>query len=403
MDETTVEPCSSSKCSTGPSQKPPDQPQIRIKIASCGAACVNPITDNDSTLSCETCNNVFHLNCTGFNKEVYGVLAKNKCFNDITWKCQMCKVDSSSVIPYSALLNMIKDLQVRVNHLENANKTEVKLPTQPRKHTPTKMTHQVIVTSDDTKPMTQKTFADRVKSNLRTVPVQNIKVARDGYGIINFPDKSSRDDGLANLKKDFNVQANNRPHRVLLPKITISNIDTGEYTFKDTIKLKKSICEKNPTIAELISKGNTFDVLFIKESAQNNTPSFAVVKVEKEIYEEIKSLNYQLYIDFNRCRVFDRFHLTQCYKCQKFGHTGSHCPNNSEDVVCRYCTANHESKACPLKGQIDTYKCANCHSNHASTYAKCPVLQNQLQVLLTRTQGMENVSKNDVRSNVIVT
>ncbi len=206
---------------------------------------------------------------------------------------------------------------------------------------------------------------------------------------------------MSNLGEKFNAQANNRPHRVILPKVTITNIDSEEYTPKDTVKLRKAICEKNPTIAELISKGNTFDILFIKESTQKNTPSSAVVKVEKVIYEQIKSLKYQLYIDFSRCQVFDRYHLTQCYRCQKFGHTSSKCPRQSS--VCRYCSENHQTKDCPLKGQLDKYKCANCKSNHATTYTKCPVLQSQLQMLLNHTQGMEQVSKNDVRPNVITT
>ena len=134
-----------------------------------------------------------------------------------------------------------------------------------------------------------------------------------------------------------------------------------------------------------------------------NMPNSAVVKVEKVIYEQIKSLKYQLYIDFSRCQVFDRYHLTQCYRCQKFGHTSKQCQRSSDDLVCRYCTENHESKDGPLKGQLESYKCANCKSNHASTYTKCPVLQSQLQILLNRTQGMEHVPKNGIRSNVIMT
>ena len=153
-----------------------------------------------------------------------------------------------------------------------------------------------------------------------------------------------------------------------------------------------------------MESGHTFDVMFIREDNRQTDTSVAVARVDKEIYSEIRSLGYQLYIDFSRCRVSDRFHLPQCYKCQKFGHTRNTCPTKSNDVqVCRYCTENHDSKSCPQKGQQDKYKCANCGQNHSSTYFKCSVVQNQVQSLLNRTQCMENKAKNEIRPHVIIT
>ena len=206
---------------------------------------------------------------------------------------------------------------------------------------------------------------------------------------------------MLKLKNDFPVTFNNRPHRSILPKITISNIDSNTYKRGDNGKLKQSICEKNPTIHALINQGKLFNVLFIKEDVQQNNCSVAIVKVDKEIYEEIQSLKFQLYIDFTRCKVSDRFHVTQCYRCQKFGHTWSAC--TSGPLVCRYCAANHETKTCPYKGDISNYKCGNCEGNHTSTYFKCQMLQVQAQSLINRTQGMESHPKNSLRRNVIVT
>ena len=64
----------------------------------------------------------------------------------------------------------------------------------------------------------------KVKKNLRNVPVTSVKVGKDGNGIINFPDPTTRDNSLTNLVENFNAQANDRPSRTLLPKLTIFNL-----------------------------------------------------------------------------------------------------------------------------------------------------------------------------------
>ena len=130
----------------------------------------------------------------------------------------------------------------------------------------------------------------------------------------------------------------------------------------------------------------------------------AVVKVDKLVYDEIRVLKYQLYVDFHRCRVRDRFYLAQCYQCQKFGHMKDNCPMKDTNAqVCMYCTGNHISKSCPHKGDVQRYKCANCGQNHSSTYFKCPFVQKQVDSLLSRTQGLEHMSKNDIRPHAIKT
>ena len=381
------------------------QPPIRIKLKQCGAACDKYIVENDDMLPCNSCKCTYHLNCTDFNKEVYQLIKAKNCFGDVNWICSKCK--NVDAIP---LLEMIKALQQRVSLLETSCKTQPQMTTPkqnnniPKASTENKITHQLIVSADGNEPLTQKSFAEKVKCNLKTVPIKNLKVAKDGCGIIEFPDQMSRDDGLEKLKVDFNVQPNNRPQRSLLPKITISGLQSSEYLGKDITMLKKAICDKNPSINTLIETGHTFDVLFIKEERRDATMATAVVKVDEKIYDEIRKLNYQLYVDFHRCRVRDRFHLTQCYKCQKFGHMRNNCPIKATDVqVCMYCTGNHVSSSCHHKGDTQHYKCANCGQNHSSTYMKCPFVQNQIDILLNRTQGLEHMAKNDVRPYAIIT
>ena len=200
------------------------------------------------------------------------------------------------------------------------------------------------------------------------------------------------------------MQPNNRPQRSILPKITISDIETCNYKDGDTDKLKEAICNKNPTLKSLVDKGNCLEIMFIKEDPRRQNFSYAAARVDKEVYDAITGLKFQIYIDFGRCRVSDRFRIIQCYGCQKFGHVKTSCPLTSQNLlVCRYCCGNHDGRNCNSRGNLSNYKCANCGSNHSSTYPGCPVLQNQVDFLAKCTQGLETFTLNKLRHHTIVT
>lgn len=367
---------------------------------------ISESNDKDALL-CESCLKVYPLKFTNFNQEVYYFMKKKNCLADLIWRCDNCK-KRSTPISNLELFELVKKLQARVEKLEAVPKpVEAPVAKPVLRKAEAKVTHQIIVTADNkenSKSFSKETFASKVKANLRTVPVKTIKMAKDGYGVIEFPDQAARDDGLSKLKADFNVQPNNRPFRHLLPKITISDIATKDYNSTDISKLKTAICEKNPILNDLISKGKVFDILFIKEDHRRNNYSIAAVAVDEEVYNAVKSMRFKIYVDFSCCRVSNRFHITQCYSCQKFGHTKSSCPDFRRNVqVCRYCTENHDGKNCSHKGDPSKYKCANCGQNHSTTYAGCSILRSQVEMLAKRTKCMDQFSKNNLRPHEIVT
>ena len=285
------------------------------KLGSCGS-CEILVVKKDKHLTCNGCSAVFHLVCSNFNKQVYSAIETNNCFNDIIWRCDKCKVkarqrqtdtqeDSAPLI--QSLLEMITTLQQRVAKLEvgdqksqPAKSLAQKVPSKPNIN---RVTHQVKIPPEDNTKFTVQSFAARVKSNLHCVPVKNLKVDRHGRGIITFPDHTTREEGLSKLSVDFNAESNNRPQRMLLPSLTISDIPTCDYKSTDTAKLVQSISDKNPKIKELTEEGKVLKVIFIKEDVKRPGFSNAVVRVDPEIYHAIRSSSYRLYIDFNRCRV----------------------------------------------------------------------------------------------------
>ena len=375
----------------------------------CGSSkCNSYISEDEDSLACFVCNMSFHLKCTTFDKDVYCLLKSKQCFDDVLWKCKSCK-EAPKQPTTTDLLQMITSLQQQFRNLQSCVKQSTTQPTTTNakshnfKPQPT-MTHQIIVATDENVPFTQATFANKVKGNLKTVPIKNIRVAKDGNGVIDFPNPEARDEGISKLEKDFSVQANNRPQRSILPKLTISDIETCNYKEEDTEKLKEAICEKNPSLNSLVLGGKCFDIMFIKKDPRHLNSSYAVARVDKEVYEAFRKLQFKIYVDFGRCRISDRFRVIQCYGCQKFGHVKENCPLKSQNIlVCRYCSGNHDGKDCSLKGNIASYKCANCSANHSSTYSGCPVLQHQVNFLAKRTQGLETFTLSQLRRHTIIT
>ena len=101
-------------------------------------------------------------------------------------------------------------------------------------------------------------------------------------------------------------------------------------------------------------------------------------------------------IGYNECKLYDRFHVTQCSKCWAFGHVAQNC--RTDFVTCTFCSENHSYKDCKHKSNITLHKCTNClkSSNndiknsaqtHNSYASSCPIKQQQLQKLISRTDS----------------
>ena len=83
------------------------------------------------------------------------------------------------------------------------------------------------------------------------------------------------------------------------------------------------------------------DVIFISEEKDCNY-CYAVIKVDPMVKEAIQSIGNRLYIGMGSCKVVERYHLLQCYKCQKFGHKEgtNYCPlKNTENLT--FSHSNH--------------------------------------------------------------
>ena len=74
--------------------------------------------------------------------------------------------------------------------------------------------------------------------------------------------------------------------------------------------------------------------------------------------------------------------VTQCFRCQEFGHGSSNC---NRQPKCVKCALSHETSNCPIKEKTDAVKCYGCGGNHTANFRDCPKRQKYLSSL-KRTQ-----------------
>ena len=241
---------------------------------------------------------------------------------------------------------------------------------------------------------TDKTWSEvvkvRVSKKLSSVPVRNNKVSVSGKGVLTFDNVDSRDKAQELLSTDYKVSL---PEKVL-PKIQILHLDG--FMKDDKSNLKDRILEKNETISSFVEDGKTFEVLFI-----NTRAGMAVVKVSPEIKDYIIKKRY-LNIDMRSHKVEAHYHVIQCFKCQKFGHTSESekCSLKDDECVCLYCNENHKSSDCPNKKQKSQHRCSNCIEkgnksyNHTSNSNVCPLYQRALQAVIDNTLSSDKTQGN---------
>nr|CAH7734061.1 unnamed protein product [Callosobruchus chinensis] len=80
----------------------------------------------------------------------------------------------------------------------------------------------------------------------------------------------------------------------------------------------------------------------------------------------------------------------QCFKCQRYGHFSSSCPNTDMCVCGR---APHE-ESCP-----DPKICVNCGLEHSARYRNCSKYKEEMNI--QRTKTLENISYIEAKRKVI--
>ncbi|KAG8171755.1 hypothetical protein JTE90_026635 [Oedothorax gibbosus] len=166
-------------------------------------------------------------------------------------------------------------------------------------------------------------------------------------------------------------------HRIASKLLEDLNIDYSTYAFKGQNPLKVIIknlpADTDP--AEIIQALKAEDLPIQNVHQLKKTidfqriplPIFLAELERNSIAKNIFNLTEILHIKVNIESYQKGNNITQCHRCQRFGHGQRHCHNAPRCVKCadNHLTSSHN-------GRAETPKCANCGGPHVASYRLCP-------------------------------
>lgn len=266
-------------------------------------------------------------------------------------------------------------------HRNDSGDTDMANPIPRTKHhskkTRKKPIHRVKKSRLIVKPTGSQT-SDKTKTDLRakvqcSVPISGVRNASNG-GIIITCDSSDQIRALHreasdNLGTDYEVRLLEKHN----PKILI----VGMSTLIDKTALTEKLKDQNSFL-----RNSTISVIKVQQSTKSKYFN-AVVELDNQSYKQAIHLK-KLFINWERCFVYDNVYVVQCYKCCGYNHKTDICKN---DQSCSKCAQPHLFKDCTssftmcinCKTSNEKYK-MNLDVNHPSWDKKCSVHLRKIQL-----------------------
>lgn len=225
---------------------------------------------------------------------------------------------------------------------------------------------------------------EELTTALKKVTVKGSRITKGGSIVLDFPNPESLDGARAALEKGTCADRfTTRLPKRMEPKITLCNLPQE---IEDDMIIDL-VLEKNKFLCDKVNDGGKFELLFAKPGARD-TKNF-IFKCSPAVRKEIIDRGGYLYVDLERYKVYDRYHIIQCYHCQAFGHIAKNCEEAKKGNLqtCGKCSGHHKTLEC-----VSTFeKCVNCSrlgkesTNHACRSESCVVFVAERKRVINNT------------------
>ena len=159
------------------------------------------------------------------------------------------------------------------------------------------------------------------------------------------------------------------------------------------------IGKQNPHIQELLDQNHTFKIMFVNKPRGVYKHYQVVAYVSPEIRDIIGKHGNRLYIGLESVRVYDRFYVKRCNRCNLFGHYQEGCDKTLSCGLCGV-QSDHETQNCGYNESttMDQFQCINCvraglvGTGHGTSWPKCPayvIAQRKLRSQIPYYEGLK--------------
>lgn len=89
----------------------------------------------------------------------------------------------------------------------------------------------------------------------------------------------------------------------------------------------------------------------------------------------------KLHLGFNSCKILPYMPIVRCENCQRYGHTGQNC---RQQTRCQFCAGGHATAKCGVTDNENKHRCINCMGTgntfpHHAGSSDCPCYQFHIQ------------------------
>ena len=242
----------------------------------------------------------------------------------------------------------------------------------------------------------------KVVKALKNIPVLDTSVNRKGTQLF-FATDEDMEKAERVLSPFLDVTPVVEKQQKKDPRLMISDLD-HDLLDKDALK-DAILSDKNEVLKGLHQAGHAINVIHV------NIPGrYAVIRVAPEIRTAISNNRDRIFLKLRQYIVKDRFYVTQCFHCQRFGHTSGsvYCPNKDKCPTCAFCAGDHDTRQCKAKkgNDLTRMKCVNCDvggskedkkfaKSHPASGNLCPHYVNARGRLMENTSGVSKERKNE--------
>jgi hypothetical protein len=163
--------------------------------------------------------------------------------------------------------------------------------------------------------------------------------------------------------------------------LVIHKIPTEMFQGEESLLLLK---EEIETYNHISLKKNSI-WLFSQENRETKMHASALIFLETEIEKKYLNIAEQMTkTEKYKAKEIRKMLNTQCFNCQKFGHTAINC---QREARCQFCAKNHSTRdhycsECNETGRKCIHiqeKCSNCNENRSANSEKCTLYREKRQ------------------------
>ena len=143
-------------------------------------------------------------------------------------------------------------------------------------------------------------------------------------------------------------------------------------------------------IEQLKNQGIMNATRIIKRGQNLPTSLVKAEAISKERYKSLLTTKVKIFLCQHKVEPF--ITITQCFNCQKVGHTHYNCTNII--MTCPKCSGSYKLADCTS----DSPKCSNCGGSHFSCARQCPYLKGESKKVIN---NLNNKNNNKFLSNKV--